>query len=80
MIIFSDSGLWEMLPKGTKSLVVQPVPRVPDPSDKTIETNEGFILLASTISYAYREKDRAWIGALAKKFRGKSIFTNLKGL
>ncbi|GMN44657.1 hypothetical protein TIFTF001_013852 [Ficus carica] len=64
----SDSELWGMLPKGTRSLLVQPVPQVADSSEKTVETNQGFILVASTISYAYSEKDRAWIGALAHKF------------
>ncbi|CAH1418158.1 unnamed protein product [Lactuca virosa] len=28
----------------------------------------GFVLLASSISYAYNDKDRAWIAAIAKKF------------
>lgn len=76
-MVFSDSGLWDILPKGTRSVLVQPVPQVPDSSDKTMETNQGFILVASTISYAYNEKDRAWIGALAKKFVGKTLCTNL---
>ena len=58
-----------MLPNGTRSLLVQPLPQ----GDGTLETNEGFILLASTISYAFSEKDRAWIGALAKKFGGTSL-------
>ncbi|XP_062120513.1 protein COFACTOR ASSEMBLY OF COMPLEX C SUBUNIT B CCB2, chloroplastic isoform X2 [Humulus lupulus] len=66
----SESGLWEMLPKGTRSLLVQPVTQVPDQSNEMMQTNEGFILLASTISYAYSEKDRAWIGVIAKKIGG----------
>ncbi|PON50849.1 Cofactor assembly of complex C subunit B [Parasponia andersonii] len=76
----SDSGLWEVLPKGTRSLLVQPVPQVSEPSEQTVELNQGFVLLASTISYAYSEKDRAWIGALVKKFGGKSACNNFEGI
>ncbi|XP_024028636.1 protein COFACTOR ASSEMBLY OF COMPLEX C SUBUNIT B CCB2, chloroplastic isoform X1 [Morus notabilis] len=75
----SDSGLWDILPKGTRSVLVQPVPQVPDSSDKTMETNQGFILVASTISYAYNVKDRAWIGALAKKFAECRFVYKLNG-
>ncbi|XP_030501334.2 protein COFACTOR ASSEMBLY OF COMPLEX C SUBUNIT B CCB2, chloroplastic isoform X2 [Cannabis sativa] len=66
----SESELWEMLPKGTRSLLVQPVTQVPGQSNEMMQINDGFILLASTISYAYSEKDRAWIGALAIKVGG----------
>lgn len=66
-----------MLPKGTRSVLVQPLTQVEESSDKMKDTNEGFILLASTISYAFSEKDRAWIGALANKFRGMIIDANL---
>lgn len=52
-----DSELWKMLPKGACSLLVQPV-----------ETAKVFVLLASNINYAYSDKDRAWIGAIANKF------------
>ncbi|XP_062120514.1 protein COFACTOR ASSEMBLY OF COMPLEX C SUBUNIT B CCB2, chloroplastic isoform X3 [Humulus lupulus] len=76
----SESGLWEMLPKGTRSLLVQPVTQVPDQSNEMMQTNEGFILLASTISYAYSEKDRAWIGVIAKKIGGKSVCSNFEGI
>lgn len=60
-----------MLPKGTRSVVVQPLTEITDSTDKAGGKNEGFILLASTIGYAYSDKDRAWIGALAKKFGGE---------
>ncbi|KAF4400779.1 hypothetical protein G4B88_001334 [Cannabis sativa] len=70
----SESELWEMLPKGTRSLLVQPVTQVPGQSNEMMQINDGFILLASTISYAYSEKDRAWIGALAIKVGGKSVY------
>ncbi|KAF3433028.1 hypothetical protein FNV43_RR24130 [Rhamnella rubrinervis] len=78
----SDSGLWEMLPKGTRSILVQPVLQAPNPSGNAMQLkNEGFVLLASSMRYAYSDKDRAWIGALAKKFRGKSTCnTDLQGL
>ncbi|KAL6131017.1 hypothetical protein ACLB2K_069395 [Fragaria x ananassa] len=66
-----DFGLWEMLPKGTRSLLVQPVMDVLHPSDSENEKIKGFVLLASSMRYAYSDKDRAWAGALAKKFRGK---------
>lgn len=68
LINVSDSGLWEMVPKGTRSLLVQPILH---PSDNEIEKAEGFVLLASSMRYAYSDKDRAWTGALTNKFRGK---------
>ncbi|KAA8539879.1 hypothetical protein F0562_026571 [Nyssa sinensis] len=64
-----DSELWEMLPKGTCSLLIQPVLQAPKQSSSQTEKTEGFVLLASTTSYAYSNKDRAWIGAVANKFR-----------
>lgn len=61
-----------MLPKETSSLFVQPVIQTPNPSAGEMEKIEGFVLLASSIRYAYRDKDRAWIRAIANKFRGKA--------
>ena len=58
-----------MLPKGTRSLLVQPVLHVLHPSDSGNENIQGFVLLASSMRYAYSDKDRAWTKALAKKFR-----------
>lgn len=52
-----DSEMWNMLPNGACSLLVQPM-----------EGAKGFLLLASNINYAYTDKDRAWIGAIANKF------------
>ncbi|KAL7146385.1 hypothetical protein ABFS83_06G037300 [Erythranthe nasuta] len=67
----AGSELKEMLPKGTKSLLVQPIRRDPKVnSSRTDEKNEGFVLLASSIDYAYTDKDKAWIAAIANKFRG----------
>ncbi|XP_031093735.1 protein COFACTOR ASSEMBLY OF COMPLEX C SUBUNIT B CCB2, chloroplastic-like isoform X1 [Ipomoea triloba] len=66
----TDSQLKELLPKGTRSLLVQPLLRSPDPSYKeNTPKNEGFVLVASGNSYAYDSKDRAWIRAVAGKFR-----------
>ncbi|KAL6954584.1 Protein COFACTOR ASSEMBLY OF COMPLEX C SUBUNIT B ccb2, chloroplastic [Sarracenia purpurea var. burkii] len=65
----SDSELWEMLPKGTRSLLVQPVKQTPKSSVNRAEKTEGFVLLASSIGYAYSDKDRAWIRAIANKFK-----------
>ncbi|MCL7031849.1 hypothetical protein MKW94_009348 [Papaver nudicaule] len=68
----ADSSVWEMLPEGTRSLLVQPVPGDPNSTDETTKKIGGFILLASSMSYAYNDRDRAWIGAVANKFKGKS--------
>ncbi|GFZ15300.1 chaperone [Actinidia rufa] len=73
----ADSELWEILPEGTRSLLVQPVQQTPKGSANQEEKTEGFVILASSIDYAYSDKDRAWIGAVANKFRGKSIFSDL---
>ncbi|KAD5961269.1 hypothetical protein E3N88_12742 [Mikania micrantha] len=64
----SDSELWEMLPEGTRSLLVLPVIKNPDEDGKYEGKSVGFVLLASTINYAYNNKDIAWIAAIAKKF------------
>ncbi|PSR93408.1 Protein COFACTOR ASSEMBLY OF COMPLEX C SUBUNIT B like [Actinidia chinensis var. chinensis] len=73
----ADSELWEILPEGTRSLLVQPVQQAPKGSANQVEKTEGFVILASSIDYAYSDKDRAWIGAVANKFRGKSILADL---
>ncbi|KAI3808834.1 hypothetical protein L1987_24796 [Smallanthus sonchifolius] len=64
----SDSELWEMLPEGTRSLLVLPVIKSSDEDGKSKDQSVGFVLLASTVNYAYSNKDRAWIAAIAKKF------------
>ncbi|KAI3876175.1 hypothetical protein MKW98_029127 [Papaver atlanticum] len=69
----ADSAVWEMLPEGTRSLLVQPVPG--DPNTTASEATKkigGFILLASSMSYAYNDRDRAWIDAVANKFKDKA--------
>ncbi|KAF7145623.1 hypothetical protein RHSIM_Rhsim04G0117700 [Rhododendron simsii] len=70
----ADSEIWEILPKGTRSIIVQPVQQAPKGDANQEEKNEGFVLLASSMSYAYSNKDTAWIGAVANKFGGISIF------
>lgn len=65
-----DTGIWKLAPKGTRSLLIQPIVGATELS--AYETSNkilGFILLASSISYAYSDRDRAWIGAVANKFR-----------
>lgn len=54
-----------MLPEGTRSLLFLPLLKSRDESKEKIP---GFVLLASSIGYAYSNKDRAWIAAIAKKF------------
>ena len=73
----SDSELWDILPEGTRSLLSQPVQQAPKGSANQVEKTEGFVILASSIDYAFSDKDRAWIAAVANKFRGKSIFADL---
>ncbi|CAI0546983.1 unnamed protein product [Linum tenue] len=63
------SELWEMLPNGTRSLLVVPVLQSRDGSGIEMIKNRGFVILASNMEYAYTEKDRAWIRAIANKFR-----------
>ncbi|KAM1196050.1 hypothetical protein ACFX2J_022467 [Malus domestica] len=75
-----DSGLWEMLPQGTCSLLVQPILQVQHSSDDEIQKVEGFVLLASSMGYACSDKDRAWIGALTNKIRGLFFKMQLYGL
>ncbi|CAI9114858.1 OLC1v1015668C1 [Oldenlandia corymbosa var. corymbosa] len=61
--------LWKMLPKGTQSVLVQPI--LSAENLKMINRGKigGFVLLASTSTYAYNSKDRAWTKAIANKFR-----------
>jgi len=55
--------LEEAIPDGTGSILIQPV------EGKGKENIAGFVLLASSISYAYGDRDRLWIQAIANKFR-----------
>ncbi|XP_009768877.1 protein COFACTOR ASSEMBLY OF COMPLEX C SUBUNIT B CCB2, chloroplastic isoform X3 [Nicotiana sylvestris] len=69
----SDSELLEMLPKGTRSLLVQPVLQTETSNSGQKWKKDGFVLVASSNSYAYNNKDRAWVEAVAKKFEGQKI-------
>ncbi|KAI4294980.1 hypothetical protein MLD38_040739 [Melastoma candidum] len=60
---------WDFLPKGTRSLLVQPLLEDSDDDMQMTVENKGFMILASSIEYAYNDKDRAWIQAVANKFR-----------
>ena len=70
---FSDSEFQDLAPKGTSSLLVQPVFQASIDSAAGLQTPVGFILLSSTLRYAFSDKDRAWIAAAANKLRGKGI-------
>lgn len=65
-LILGSALSWDILPDGTRSVFVQPLVQNTDESEKM----DGFLLVASTAGYAYSDKDRAWIGAMADKFRG----------
>ncbi|KAL0400793.1 UNVERIFIED_CONTAM: protein COFACTOR ASSEMBLY OF COMPLEX C SUBUNIT B CCB2, chloroplastic [Sesamum latifolium] len=69
----ADSELKEMVPEGTRSLLVQPIIRAPSLSPSQPEKSEGFLLLASSIDYAYTDKDKAWIAAIVNKFSGRDV-------
>ncbi|OAY78897.1 Protein COFACTOR ASSEMBLY OF COMPLEX C SUBUNIT B CCB2, chloroplastic [Ananas comosus] len=69
---FTDSQLGRILPKETLSLLVQPVMSSSKPTTDTTEI-EGFVLLASNSNYAYSDKDRAWIRAVASKFQDMTV-------
>ncbi|PIN06847.1 hypothetical protein CDL12_20595 [Handroanthus impetiginosus] len=67
----ADSELKDMVPEGTRSLLVQPILEAPSQSSTQTEESKGFVLLVSSINYAYTDKDKAWIAAIANKFRGR---------
>ncbi|KAK6155769.1 hypothetical protein DH2020_010017 [Rehmannia glutinosa] len=69
----ADSELKEMVPVGTRSLLVQPIPEAPERSSSQTENSKGFVLLASSIDYAFTDRDKAWIAAIANKFRGGAV-------
>ncbi|XWS48402.1 hypothetical protein CRYUN_Cryun13aG0073300 [Craigia yunnanensis] len=68
----ADAEFWKMLPQGTSSVLVQPVLPDPNPNANEMGNIEGFVLLASSMRYAYSEKDRAWIRAVSNKLRSKN--------
>ncbi|KAL9253639.1 COFACTOR ASSEMBLY OF COMPLEX C SUBUNIT B CCB2, chloroplastic-like protein [Drosera capensis] len=68
-----ESELEEFLPKGIASVLIQPVVGASKTADIRDPHVQGFLLLASTLSYAYSDKDRSWIRAVSNKFRGRNI-------
>lgn len=65
----TDSELMGMVPEGVRSLLVQPISQNPNLSSEEAGKSSGFVLLASSIDYAYSDKDKAWIAAIANKYR-----------
>lgn len=76
----SDSQLGRMLPSGTLSLLVQPVLSTSVPTINVTNKTEGFVLLISSANYAYGDKDRAWIKAVANKFHCIKASRNSQGI
>jgi hypothetical protein len=68
MLISLDTQLGKILPQGILSVLAQPIVSNANPASGETKA-EGVILLASNASYAYSEKDRVWIRAVANKFR-----------
>ncbi|KAL2334616.1 hypothetical protein Fmac_015829 [Flemingia macrophylla] len=68
----ADSEFQDLVPVGTRCLLIQPLSQVSNDSATGLQKPTGFILLASTTRYAFSNKDRAWIAAAANKFRGNS--------
>ncbi|XP_077248582.1 chaperone (DUF2930) isoform X1 [Tasmannia lanceolata] len=66
----TDSLVLKILPMGTLSLLVQPVLGAPNLNAGEAKRSGGFILLVSSVTYAYSERDMAWIRAIANKFTG----------
>lgn len=64
-----DSQLQPMLPNGASSLLVLPMFGASYPTVNGNTKVEGFVLLVSGANYAYSDKDRAWICAVANKFQ-----------
>jgi len=69
-----------MLPNGVCSLLIQPLCGAPGPVTNITTNIEGFVLLASNAKYAYSEKDRAWVRAVANKFQGMNTLANCLGM
>lgn len=58
-----------MLPKGAASVLLQPLVEKASNQDAVGRPNPGFILLVSSANFAYRDKDRAWMKAVANKYQ-----------
>lgn len=71
----SGSVLEEVIPEETGSILIQPL--CTELQDKGKENDAGFVLVASSISYAYDEKDKLWIKAITNKFKGEIKITDI---
>ncbi|ESW24333.1 hypothetical protein PHAVU_004G121600 [Phaseolus vulgaris] len=69
----AGSEFQDLVPIGTRCLLIQPVLHVSNESDTGSQNPDGFILLASTTRYAFSNKDKAWIAAVANKYRGRVV-------
>ncbi|KAK7314968.1 hypothetical protein VNO77_33500 [Canavalia gladiata] len=69
----ADSEFQDLVPTGTRSLLVQPVLQASTLDGTGLQKPMGFIVLASSMKYAFSIKDRAWVTAVANKFKGNSI-------
>ena len=65
----TGSVLEEAIPEETGSILIQPL-RSTNPKSEGKENVVGFVLVGSSISYAYDEKDVLWIKAIANKLKG----------
>lgn len=66
------SVLEKVIPEETGSILIQPF-YITKPQDEGKKNNLGFVLVASSISYAYDGKDMLWIKAIANKLKGETI-------
>lgn len=69
----ADSLLWEVLPKGSVSVLIQPILQNVKTNSGPANEVLGLVVLVSNVRYAYKESDRAWIRAIAEKFTGISF-------
>lgn len=74
MFDFTDRQGLGRLTKGAASLLVQPFNWRVSSNDNTMHSG-GFILLLSSIPQAYGDKERAWVSALANKFKNIQCMT-----
>ncbi|KAL2920606.1 Protein COFACTOR ASSEMBLY OF COMPLEX C SUBUNIT B CCB2 chloroplastic [Bienertia sinuspersici] len=64
----TGSLLEEAIPEEIRSILIQPI-HSSKPQDQGKEDVAGFVLVTSSISYVYDEKDVLWIKAIANKFK-----------
>ncbi|XP_057249549.1 protein COFACTOR ASSEMBLY OF COMPLEX C SUBUNIT B CCB2, chloroplastic isoform X1 [Beta vulgaris subsp. vulgaris] len=64
----TGSVLEKVIPEETGSILIQPF-YITKPQDEGKKNVLGFVLVASSISYAYDDKDMLWIKAIANKLK-----------